>query len=253
MMLNTFGKWKWLQTGLVMLVATGVATAATVTFDAATLGGTGDLGVDTLTINDVGGLVGVDLTLTASDAAGPTTLIHEQVAGNANTGQNVDGVGTTPGASGVQGNEVLGVNFSTEVFITQIVLRGVGRNDDQMQFTGLADNFPGTIALSFNTLGTLGVDAIATFGLDTANPIVNANANTGDGNGMDIEGGGGFAFGLVVDFDTPVNSDGFDFRADQFGQSAQGVAIQSISFTEIPEPGSLMLLSAAALLALRRR
>ena len=110
----------------------------------------------------------------------------------------------------------------------------------------------GRITLVEGDITAQGVDAIVTFGLDTFSPIVNANANTGDGNGMDIEGGGGFAFGLVINFDTPVNSDGFVFTADVFGNSAQGVGLNSITFDVIPEPASTALVGLGGLCLLGR-
>lgn len=248
-----------LMKGVMAVAVLAVAVSAhggIVIFDAATLGGTGDLGVTSITINNAGGLAGVDLTVSGEDPSGtPANLGHEQKAGNAATGANVDGIGVAPNAiSGTQGSERLTVSFSEEVFIEQIVLQSVGRNDDQMKFENLADNFGGgTIALSFDTLGTQGIDAIATFNLNTFDPIVNANANTGDGNGMDVEGGGGFANSLVINFDTPVNSDGFVFSADVFGGSAQGVGIQSITFSEVPEPASLALFGLGVMLVAQRR
>lgn len=225
------------------------ASAGIQVFDAATLGGTGDLGTTNVTINNVGGLSGVDLTATSTGTDGPANLAHTFIAGAPGTGENlnvfgvVGGHNNNPNVDTNNGNE-LTVAFSEEVLITQIVVTSVGRNDDLIEFTNLADAFGGTIQLSFDTAGTEGVTTIGTSGLDGASPVV-------DVSGLTLTGGGGFTNALVINFDTPVNTDGFVFKADQVDPPAGGVGISSI--TIVPEPTSLALLGLGGLLCARRR
>lgn len=233
----------------ILLGITATHAQTVVTFNEATLGGTGDLGVSTITLADIDG-TGVDITLSGSvgfpfdDPANASNIGHAVNEGDIATGENIDQIGVvaTGQIQGTQQTERLNVRFNEEVLVSQIVLVAIGRGDDQMTFGGMADNFDfsqtdtGEIELSFDTLGTEEILGIATFQLDTESPIINANADTGDGDGLDvsvnpdIENFFAFTFALVVNFDTPVNTDGFLFSADLSGGAAGGVGINSITF-----------------------
>jgi len=233
-----------------------VATADVIIFDAATVmagGATGDgtfnLNVNTLNFPDFDAS-GVDIVVQGFDPLGtPDNLGRNDLLGNPT-------IGVVGGAAGVAGTEAIVVSFSEEVFISQIVLGGVGDDpsDDTVTLAGLSSSITGVNFADVNAaLGTSVAISDPVFSVLGSDLILDLLADNGDGDGLDITDNAG----LAINFDAPIPTTGFTFTGDIDNDDA-GIGISSITFAAeapaVPEPSSAVaLIGLAGLLFSRRR
>ena len=213
--------------GLALAIPAVEAGAATVTFDTATLGGTGSLGGESKTVT------GSDGTSISLRGCGPTasTLFGATLPGSSESGTNVatvgildgfvtGGLGTTSVLDGPR-SEVLTVSFGTNVAISQITFTGLERADDELILQGVIAN-PGTV--TFATLGTATVSGVtSTYDALTRSLTLKFSS-------LSLSTSAQAADAVVVSFANPLVLDFFAFSADHSGTSGGGAGLNSIVY-----------------------
>jgi hypothetical protein len=208
----------------------------TVEFSSIALGGSGNLGSESVTVTDASG---IEINLIGS---GPTSsnLYSGLLSGNEESGVNVPAVGILD--TGVKGglsdeilnavrSEVMAVSFSSNVAISQMVFTGLERNDDELVIHGITTD-PGAVGVD-----TLGFDT-----LSGVSVVWNEKGRslTLDFSAMELSSGAQAATGVLVSFSNPVALDFFSFSADHTGADSGGAGLSSVSYLPTV-PGPLLV------------